>query len=415
MEGAYLAERFAEDDPVGDVDELAVDVDVKPGTYRRAGGDRGWTVETGKTVDVTVSVKVAATGARYGDKRIQLTVGGKDYRGKGPHAITLPSRDADWTMKIRAVLSDGKTHVLSRRTLWIRAATTATTTSSTEDALRKEKQKLDKVIADARSTFSDVAAAYTRLQLVEHRLAIATTGVGLYEGTQCATPHADATATDCTQIVTKVLQLTLDRLGRKDTWKKLHEKAKKAMEARGARKLSGVDYQIALQDIEGWTGIYWSPDPAYQIPDAELEGAKPSEANFTHGFAKKGTYYKDWHVDGKTKGYPGLAIAHVVVDYAPEAPNAGFGDASKTVATTSQLTKLAKLRFGVLSAHGGFHMTIISDGKVIEVHWDKEATDPDVIEETDFATWAIGPISGFHYYASGAIVAPKSDVAAAFP
>jgi len=60
-------------------------------------------------------------------------------------------------------------------------------------------------------------------------------------------------------------------------------------------------------------------------------------------------------------------------------------------------------------------MTIISDGKVIEVHWDKEATDPDVIEETDFATWAIGPISGYHYYASGAIVAPKSDVAAAFP
>jgi len=286
MEGAYLAERFAEDDPVGDVDELAVDVEVKPGTYRRDGGDRGWTVETGKTVDVAVSVKVAATGARYGDKRIQLTVGGKDYRGKGPHAITLPSRDADWTMKIRVVLSDGKTYVHSRRKLWIRAATTATTastTSSTEDALRKQKQQLDKVIADARSTFSDVAAAYTRLQLVEHRLAIATTGVGLYEGTQCATPHADAIATDCTQIVTKVLQLTLDKLGRKDTWKKLHEKAKKAMEARGARKLSGVDYQIALQDIEGWTGIYWSPDPAYQIPDAEIEGAKPSEANFSTG------------------------------------------------------------------------------------------------------------------------------------
>jgi len=169
MEGAYLAERFAEDDAVGTIDELAVDVEVKPGTYRRDGGARGWTVETGKTVDVTVSVKVAATGARYGDKRIQLTVGGKDYRGKGPHAITLPSRDADWTMKIRAVLSDGKTHVLGRRTLWIRAATTARTTTSTEDALRKQKQRLDKVIADARSTFSDVAAAYTRLQLVEHQ------------------------------------------------------------------------------------------------------------------------------------------------------------------------------------------------------------------------------------------------------
>lgn len=104
-----------------------------------------------------------------------------------------------------------------------------------------------------------------------------------------------------------------------------------------------------------------------------------------------------------------------MVDYAPEAPNAGFGDASKTVATTSQLAKLAKLRFGVLSAHGGVHMTLISDGKVVEVHWDKEATDPDVIEETDFAKWAIGPNSGFHYYASGAIVAPTSDVDAAFP
>jgi hypothetical protein len=59
-------------------------------------------------------------------------------------------------------------------------------------------------------------------------------------------------------------------------------------------------------------------------------------------------------------------------------------------------------------------MTIISYGKVVEVHWRKAATDPNLIEETSLEKWAVGPNSGYHYYASGTIVAPAADIVAAF-
>jgi hypothetical protein len=59
-------------------------------------------------------------------------------------------------------------------------------------------------------------------------------------------------------------------------------------------------------------------------------------------------------------------------------------------------------------------MTLIMNGKVLEVHWSLEATNVDLIEETDLEKWAVGEISGFHYYASGAIVAPAAEVDAAF-
>ena len=59
-------------------------------------------------------------------------------------------------------------------------------------------------------------------------------------------------------------------------------------------------------------------------------------------------------------------------------------------------------------------MTVITYGKVIEVHWAKEASDPNLIEQTSLEQWAVGPVSGYHYYASGAIVAPAADLDAAF-
>jgi len=96
------------------------------------------------------------------------------------------------------------------------------------------------------------------------------------------------------------------------------------------------------------------------------------------------------------------------------APNAGHGAASKTKKDTSGLDKLKKLPFGVLAAHGGHHMTIITYGKVIEVHWDQGAGSTSVITQDDLATWAVGANSGYHYFASGAIVAPAADVDAAF-
>jgi hypothetical protein len=59
-------------------------------------------------------------------------------------------------------------------------------------------------------------------------------------------------------------------------------------------------------------------------------------------------------------------------------------------------------------------MAFIIYGKVVEVHWDAETTDVDLIEQTDLEKWAVGPESGYHYFASGAIVAPDADIDAAF-
>ena len=109
-----------------------------------------------------------------------------------------------------------------------------------------------------------------------------------------------------------------------------------------------------------------------------------------------------------------LPVSKSVVNYAPETPNPGYGTPSKTRKDPSQLTKLKKLPFGVLTAHGGYHMAIITYGKVVEVHWRADARSVQVIEQTDLEKWAIGEESGYHYYASGLIVAPADDVVKAF-
>lgn len=101
-----------------------------------------------------------------------------------------------------------------------------------------------------------------------------------------------------------------------------------------------------------------------------------------------------------------MSITHFGTDYA-QASKPGHGDASKTTKDITQVDKLKKLPFGVLSAHGATHMAFITYGTLVEVHWDKEATDVDLIERTDFEKWAVGPESGYHFFASGAIVAPS--------
>ena len=153
-----------------------------------------------------------------------------------------------------------------------------------------------------------------------------------------------------------------------------------------------------------------------------LDKANSNEAKFTkdqiefsRNHNRDATYYK--------KGsHPGVEVSQSVIDYAPESPTPkGIALLNKlhvkpvtTSKTTVQLDKLRRIPFGVLTAHGGEHMSVISYGKVIEVHWRKPATDPAVIEVTDLENWAIGPQSGFHYYASGVIVAPAADVDVAF-
>jgi hypothetical protein len=281
-------------------------------------------------------------------------------------------------------------------------------------SLRAEQATLEATTqVGSGKSLGEVGSAFAKLKDVTHDLAVLEKGSGIYEGSQCTVKTAGAVVTDCTSIVLEVLENTFTQQGKSAEWAKIKKKYGENSKARGDTKLSGMDIQAALQSELGWKGIFWAPDPKFQIPKAQLSGARSDEAGYTSTIAKsKGTYYKDYHKDQKTKGYPGVNVHHRVIDYAPEAPTSGT--ASTTTKDTTMLDKLKKLPFGVLSAHAGYHMTIITYGKVIEVHWSQEATDVNVIEQTDLAGWAIGPSSGYHYYASGVIVAPAADVDAAF-
>jgi hypothetical protein len=279
-------------------------------------------------------------------------------------------------------------------------------------ALAAEKARLEAITkSGSGKPFGEVGAAITQLKKVTNELAILETGTGTYVGNQCPVAPAGATPTDCTNIVIEVLSETFAQQGKAADWAKVKKKYAENTKARGGTLMSGLDVQAALQSEAGWKGIFWAPDPAYQIPKAELDKANPTEANYTSGIAGKNkTYYKDY---GKV-GYPGVSVSQRVINYAPEQPKDPTATASTATKTTAQLDKLKKVPFGVLSAHGGQHMTLITFGKVIEVHWSRAATDPSLIEQTDLEKWALGPKSGYHYYASGAIVAPAADIDNAF-
>lgn len=278
-------------------------------------------------------------------------------------------------------------------------------------ALETQKAALEQTTrTGSGKSFGEVGSAFTQLKDVDHDLAILKTGTGTHVGNHCAVKPTGATPSDCTEIVMEVLGDTFKQQGRSGEWTKVKKKLATNTTLRKGTGMSGLDLQAALQSELGWKAVYWAPDPNYQVPAAELSGARSDEAGYTAGIAKsKNTYLKGFQGHKK---YPGLAISQSVTNYAPEAPKAGT--ASTTVKDTKQLDKLKKLPFGVLSAHGGFHMTLITYGKVIEVHWSMEATNANLIEQTNLENWAVGSNSGYHYYASGAIVAPAADIDKAF-
>lgn len=279
--------------------------------------------------------------------------------------------------------------------------------------IRAKKAKLEAITNDPDASFGEVAAAYAKIADVSHDLKIAETGRGLYEGNKLDGVQDDkAKSTDCTEIVLEILENTFKKQGKSADWKKVKSAMRANTKLRGGGGMSGIDLQAALQSELGWKGIFWAPDPDFQIPKDELaghtHGIKPAEAASAHKAAKKGSYYKN---TGGTK-FPGVSIDETVVDYAPE--SATDGTKSKTKKKTAMLKKLQKLPFGVMSAHGALHMTVITLGKVIEVHWDLPSNDVNVIQQSPIETWAVGESSGYHYFASGAIVAPAEDVDKAF-
>jgi hypothetical protein len=290
---------------------------------------------------------------------------------------------------------------------------TSTPTGKPPDiaALETEKAALEATTrAGSGKTFDEVAIAFTKLEDVKQRLGILETGTGSFVGSECPIHPPGTESISCTSIVMTVLEKVFTQQGRAADWAKVQKKIAEHTKTRSKKLgLEGEDIQAALQSEVGWKGIFWAPDPAYKIPTEELTGGGITEDEAGWAFdraRKKGIY--------GNKGEPKISIDHLVTNYAPEAPKVGHGEPSKTKKDTTQLAKLKKLPFGVLAAHGATHMTLITYGKVIEVHWEKEATDVHLIEQTDLEKWAVGPKSGYHYFASGTIVAPAADVDAAF-
>jgi hypothetical protein len=312
-----------------------------------------------------------------------------------------------WTSVTAGWTTDLLSRIAAKKTIWDDSIAAGAVLSPLLDPVRTEKTALETDAAPGSGkSLGEVGSSIAKLKDVSHDLAVIETGTGLYEGSRCTTSTAGTIRMGCDSFVEKVLEEAFTQQGRAKDWKKVMAKAKKNEASRKTKKgSSGIDVQAALQSEAGWKGILWAPDPKYKIPDAELSGAKGDEASWA---AKRKVLKYGF------KDFPGVKVHHKVTDYAPEAPNPGHGPASTTVKDTTQLDKLKKLPLGYLTAHGGYHTAIFSYGKVIELHWTAAADSVDVITQTDLETWAVGPTSGFHYYASGVIVAPAADVDAAF-
>lgn len=338
--------------------------------------------------------------------------------------LTPPIIEGRYTM--RCIIRDSATALAYDDRpfyVWITKSATPRTPPDV-DALKKRKADLDKVTkTGSGKSFGEVGRAFSQTADVEQDIGILQTGQGKYVGSKAPVQPPGTSKTDCTVIVLEILEKTFVQQGRKADWDKVKKKYGENQKLReghlSADKhgLSGLDVQAALQSEAGWKGIYWAPDPTYKVPAAELSGVRSDEASYTSQLAKPkdaatpGKYYKGY----LDENYPGVATHQRVINYAPEQPTDTVTHAaSTTTKDTTMLDKLKKLPFGVFSTHGGFHMTLIMNGNVLEVHWSSGASDVDLIEESPLETWAVGPNSGFHYYASGVIVAPASDVDAAF-
>jgi hypothetical protein len=245
--------------------------------------------------------------------------------------------------------------------------------------------------------FGAEAAAFAYLQGVNHHIAVLQTGKGLYKGTHSGDAEP-VKATDCTIFVLDVLESAFTNQGRTDEWTKVKAKAREYTKLRKQSTLSGIDIQAALQSVLGWNGIFWAPDPKY--PSYTWRSVKNDEQSYAYDIAKnRKTYYRGF-VDTQ---YPGVSIDQLVVNYAPES-------GSSTTQDTANLEKLRGVPFGVLSAHGGYHMCLICYGKVCEVHWSEPSTSAKLFAETPLETWG-----GLGNWGSGAIVVPTSDFKKAWP
>ncbi|HEV7644795.1 MAG TPA: DUF4157 domain-containing protein [Pyrinomonadaceae bacterium] len=306
--------------------------------------------------------------------------------------------------------------------LWEQCREAGASIKKWAEAVEPERVKLESDTSKTSGiSLGQLGSRFAKMKDMAHDLSVLKTGTGLYEGNEHFPATAGVKRSDCISFVMEVFEDTFNKLNRQAEWAKIEKLYVVNREKHRSSLVggTGLDLQNALQKF-GWKGIYWSPDPAYQIPREELgghtlnpkKGIQSSEASYNLAMTKKKHPYYD--KEGSSK----VSVSYFVTNYAPEMPNeprkAGYPGPSSTKKDTTQLDKLKKLPLGVLTTHGGFHTTLISYGKVIELHNTVCATSFNPIQQTDLEDWQIGKESGYHYYASGVIVAPGKDVDEAF-
>lgn len=229
-------------------------------------------------------------------------------------------------------------------------------------------------------TLGEVGAAKARDMMLEHQQTLAATGTGTVMGNQCTVPTpAGVAKSDCTQYVYNILKFAFTAKGSASVWSDV---AAEASRLSGSGGLRGTALQTALETKAGWKGVFWAPSPR-----------NPEDASSEHPVAykrvrEKGLYSKDDVVVEK---------AESVIDYRPKSPT--------TAPKMTKLDQLKKVPLGVISARGGTHMTLLINGQVYEVHWDKPPTAPNVIEATPLERWK---------WQSGVIVMPGESFQVAF-
>lgn len=236
--------------------------------------------------------------------------------------------------------------------------------------------------APASHSLGEVGGATARSMMLEHQAAVAATGTGTIQGNECAAPKAGVAQSDCTNYVLDVLKIAFAAKGKSADWNTVFAEAQKT----SAGKFKGSELLKALVSKAGWKGVFWSPDP-------RNPGDHASEHSVVYKRATEEGQYRT--VNEKT-GVP-VDAAKSVIDYRPTSPTK---QESKT-----NLDRLKDVPLAVIAARGGKHMTLLVGGQVYEVHWDKPATDPNVIEATPLEKWK---------WNSGVLVMPAEDYARTF-
>jgi hypothetical protein len=234
----------------------------------------------------------------------------------------------------------------------------------------------------ASHSLGEVGAAQARSMMLEHQAAVAATGTGTVQGNQCSAPAAGVAKSDCTNYVLDILKFAFNAKGKSADWEKVFKEAQKT----SGGSFKGNELVKALIGLAGWKAVFWGPDPR-----------NPEDKTAEHPVAYKRVRESgEYRSSNEKTGIPVDATKSVI--------NYRRTSATKQEDMTG-IDKLHKIPLAVITARGGTHMTLLLNGQVYEVHWDKPATDPNVIEATPLEKWQ---------WQSGAVVMPAEDYAKAF-